>query len=292
MDKTDKELRGLIIRKVKEKRELFGLEDSFIDKELAFFIAQNKKLYLKLRDKFESNNDKSIKSKEFKKILKGVRSKLREIFGVFYLGGFESTEELIKSITKENVETIAFDILKLHRSSKERLRNYEEIYDNIYRITKIQPEIILDLASGYNAFSYFFLKESFQCSPNYTCCDIGKKDVILINKFFQNADIKGNAFYVDLTTDLSEIKRINADICFLFKALDSLEATSKYISEKILKEINSKFIVISFPTKSLGGGRSFFSTKRKWVDKLMKRLNYTYEEFSIPNEMFFVIKKE
>ncbi len=291
MDIPDKNLRILLVLKITEKKELEFLNKSFVEKELALFILENKNIYSKLRTKFTDNKEKSPKSKEFKKIVKGVRTKLRELFGVFYLRGFENAEQLINSITKENMENIAFDLLKVHRSSQERLRDYEEIYDKIKNITQISPKIILDLACGYNPFSYFFIKESFQCSPDYVCCDLSDKDVILFNKFFQNTGIEGNAFYCDLTKDHSELFKVNADICFLFKALDSLESASKNISEELLEKIKAKFIVVSFPTKSIGGNKQILRNKRAWFFKLLEKLGYTYEEFSIHNEMFLVVKK-
>lgn len=292
MDGVNKSLRQLLVSKIIEKKELNNLNKDFIEKELALFILENKVLYSKLKEKFFLSKKKLPKSKEFKKIIKSMRSRLRELFGVFYLRGFENTEQLINSITDDNMENIAFDLLKFHRSSKERLRDYEEIYNKIQSITKITPKIVLDLACGYNPFSYFFLKDGFGCSPSYVCCDLSNKDIILFNKFFQNAGIKGSAFYCDLTNDCLKLFKINTDICFLFKTLDSLETTSKNISEKLLKKIKAKFIVVSFPTKSIGGNKKIFKNKRSWFYKLLDKLGYTYEEFSIHNEMFFVVKKK
>jgi 16S rRNA (guanine(1405)-N(7))-methyltransferase len=291
MDKVDKSLRELIVLKIIEKKELEYLNKDFIEKSLALFILENKSTYTKLKEKFLKNEEKSSKAKELKIIVKGVRSRLRELFGVFYIRGFENAEQLISSITSENMEKVAFELLKTHRSSKERLRYHEEIYDKIAQITNIKPQLILDLACGYNPFSYFFLKESFQCSPDYICCDLSSKDIILFNKFFQNAGIKGESFYCDLTSDISIPKKVKADICFLFKTLDSLESASKNSSDRILKEINTKYFIVSFPTKSIGGNKQILKSKRAWFYKLLDRLSYTYEEFSIHNELFFVIKK-
>ncbi len=291
MQEIDKKLRELLISKIIEKKELQNLNKSFIDKELALYILQNKKLYLKIKVKFESETHKVEKSKEFKLLIKEVRSVLRELFGMFYEKDFQNTASLLNTLTKVNVDEVSFEILKLHRSSNERLRYYEEIYDNIAELTKLKPKIILDLACGYNAFSYTFLKESFQCSPEYICCDIGDKDIELFNKFFKKTGITGKAFYCDLTANREQLTNINADICFLFKALDSIETVSKYISETILKEINTKYFVVSFPTKSIGGNKQINPSKRTWFYKLLDKLEYTYEEFFIHNELFLVIKK-
>ncbi len=289
---ADNELKELLITKIIEKRELFHINRQFVSKELSLYILQEKKLFLKVKEKFKADKKRTIKSKEFKKIAKHVRSRLRKLFGVFYARGFENTEQLVNSIITSNADEVAFELLKLHRSSKERLRYYEDIYDHIARMIKIKPRVILDLACGYNGFSYFFMKESFQSSPDYVCCDLSNKDVLLYSKFFQNAEINGNAFYCDLTADITKATNVKADICFLFKALDSIESASRNYSERLLKEINTKYFVVSFPTKSIGGNKTIAKSKRAWFFKLLKRLDYSYEEFSIHNEIFFVVKKK
>lgn len=290
------DFKKIILEKVVEKKELKSLSKEYLHAELDKFISENNKLWEKLKEKYATNADKIQKSKEFKTTIKIIRTRLRAIFGVFYLKGFENTEELINSITPENKEAVAFNILKLHRSSKERLRNYEEIYDKIFELTKIQPKIILDLACGYNPFSYYFLRESFQCSPDYVCCDIGKKDIYLINKFFQNAEISGKAIYCDLRNNLDVIKKFNADICFMFKTLDSLETNSNkesnILTKKILKEIKTKYFVVSFASKSIGGNKTIDKKKRSWFYKLLQELSFSYDEFCIHNELFIIVKKK
>jgi len=291
MDEFDKKLRDIIIKKIKEKKELTYLNNNFISKELAIYILNNKKIYLNLKDKFEKNPDKIDKSRQFKKTIKDVRTKLREVFGVFYEYEFDNAYKLINEITKTNAEGIAFEILKLHKSSKERLRNYEEIYDKIFEITKIKPKIILDLAAGFNPFSYFFLEESFGVKPEYYCCDLSNKDILIINKFFENCDIKGKAFYCDLTSDISRLENINADICFLFKTLDSLETSSRNISKNLFN-LNSKFFIVSFPTRSIGGNALIPKERRAWFYKFLKESEFEYTEFETHNELFIVIKKK
>ena len=291
MQEVDKDLKKLLISKIKEKRELKPLNIEFIAKELALYILQNKKLYIKIKTKFKSETHEVQKSKEFKKLIKEVRARLRDLFSVFYESNFENSGNLIKKLTSENMDEISFEILKLHRSSNERLRYYEEIYDNIAKLTKLKPKLILDLACGYNPFSYSFIIESFDCSPEYVCCDLSDKDITLFNIFFKKVGINARAFYCDLTANREILTNINADICFLFKALDSLETVSKYISETILQEINTKYFVVSFPTKSIGGNKQINPSKRTWFYKLLEKLEYSYEEFSIHNELFLVICK-
>ena len=287
----DKELRELILAKVLQKKELAHLSKDFTKQQLEKYISENLKTYRKFKEKYNSSKEKIEKSKQLKTIIKEVRAKLRAVFGVFYNTGFENVTKLINKITSENADIICFDILKLHKSSDERLRNYEEIYDNINAIIKIKPQKILDLACGFNPFSYFFIEESFGCKPEYICCDISNKDIDNINLFFKKIKISGTAFICDLSNQYEQLKDISCDICFLFKTLDSLETNKKNVSEQVLQNINSKYVVVSFPSISIGNKKKIPKERRAWFYNLIEKLNYTYSEFEIHNELFIVIEK-
>jgi 16S rRNA (guanine(1405)-N(7))-methyltransferase len=284
-------LKDKIIEKIKEKKELNNLDENIIKKELALHILEDKKNFTVLQEKYDKHPDKLNKYKEFKSIVKALRARLRNIFGVFYLQGYDKTGSLIKNMNKTNYDELSFQILKMHRSSKERLRYYEEIYDKIFQIIKLKPNTILDLACGVNPFSYFFIEDSFDTRPEYYCCDIGKSDIYFINEFFKKVNIKGKAFFCDLTANRNKLSQYSVDVCFLFKALDSLESTTKNITEEILQEVKTKYFVVSFPTKSIGGKEKINPSKRAWFYKLLKNLCWEYEEFDIHNELFIVIRK-
>ena len=78
-----------------------------------------------------------------------------------------------------------------------------------------------------------------------------------------------------------------ADLCFMFKLLDSLETMRKNISKDLISSVDAKFIVVSFPTKTLSGKP--LSTKRLgWFRKLVG----IYSEFEVRNELFYIIKNK
>ena len=114
-----------------------------------------------------------------------------------------------------------------------------------------------------------------------------------INKYFNIANITGEAKSIDLIKD--EIKEIckDADVILLFKVLDSLEAIKKNISRKIIKDLsnNTANIVISFPTMSIGGKKDIKMKRRAWFDKLVSRSGFEVKQFNIPGEMFYVLSK-
>ena len=64
---ADNELKELLITKIIEKRELLHINRSFVSKELAIYLLQEKKLFTKVKEKFKADKKRTIKSKEFKK---------------------------------------------------------------------------------------------------------------------------------------------------------------------------------------------------------------------------------
>ena len=81
------------------------------------------------------------------------------------------------------------------------------------------------------------------------------------------------------------------DLVFLFKALDSFEQIKKNVSKELLEGIDSKHIVVSFPTKSLISKKEFKIEKRNWLINFINKKEWKYEQFEVENEVFFLIRK-
>ncbi len=201
--------------------------------------------------------DKLDKKKEFEKLVKFVKKNLYKGIGVFDKG--KKLEE--------------------HYSTKDR--DYD-IYLSIFGLTGF-PKKIIDLGAGVNPLSY----NKLGCKPEYLAYEINKGCVNQINTFFSKNKIKGKAY----CKDILEIKLPKANIYFLFKLLESIELVKSHkISEELIKKIPSKWIIVSFSTKTLSG-KPMRVPKRKWFDLMLNRLDYEYTLIDTENEMFYVIHK-
>jgi hypothetical protein len=134
-------------------------------------------------------------------------------------------------------------------------------------------------------------KKEFDCKPEYLACDISGEDMDFLNRFFSIKKINGSAKKIDLIKDNVFSLTKGFDICFLFKALDTLEAAKKNISREIIKNISSDFIVVSFATKSIGGKKSIRKERRSWFEKIVKKNGGECFVFEIENEIFYIVKK-
>ncbi len=278
-----------IIATIKEKKELSSLDDDFIKRMVDLYLAKNPKIKKKLEI-----HPKLEKAREFEALLKEIRKILHEIYGVFNLKSKER-EKLLEELEialgrthKIDDEVIALHkkILSTHQSTKERLNYYKRVYENIFKYTG-RPSRILDLASGLNPFSYVFMNIN---SLEYTASEISSADIRFIQRYFKTIStykrIIGATIKLDLIFDKSFPE---TEVCFLFKALDSLENIKKNISYEILSNIRAKYIVVSFPTKSLTG-KNISKKRLSWFLRIVKKLGYSYENFEIPNELFYILK--
>jgi len=227
-----------------------------------------KKYTDRVRKKYPKANEKSL--------IKEVKSELHKIAG------------FSKDIMKREKLLGKGDyvgILKTNQSTNERLKDYRDLYKEIFEITGI-PKSILDLACGINPISIIFM----DFKPNYYAYDINEADVEIVNKFFKQEKIKGKAEVMDVSK-IGNIKKLpKTDICFLFKALDVLENKGHKYSEELIKALKCKYIVASFATKTIGGKKMRYGY-RGWIERMLERIGYSYHKRELSNEVFYIISK-
>jgi len=257
-----------LVSEIKKKKEFKSLDDSFVNNALNKVVKENQ---LKLE-------------KDSEEIIKKTRAFLREVYGAFVSKGFNKRDKLLSMIKSlDDIETHQ-KILKQHISTAERIPYYTQVYSSIFAITG-QPKSVLDIAAGLNPVSYPFLK----CRPKYYAYELSETDAEFLQKYFDKMKIDGKALHGDITL-LSEMQKLpSADVCFLFKALDTLESVRWDVTKELFSNINCKWIVASFPMKSLGGRKIMPEKRLSWFLRIISQFEYT--KITIGDELFFVIRK-
>lgn len=266
----------LLFNKIKNKPIVY-VDDSFLLKHVKSYLEQN----VPCIDLINKNN---LKNKKIKLLIKTVRAKVRKVYGLFHDTRIEKRDALLDDYEMNRDKDALVDILRLHLSTKERISYMEELYDKIFKVTG-KPEKILDLGCGLNPLTYPWM----DVKAEYYAVEFNQKDVEFINRFFKVEKIKGKAIKLDLLDDYKKIKSHAVDVCFLFKVLDSLERVKRYISYEIIKNVNAKFIVVSFPLKTVTG-KQMRLEQRNWFEKLLGRLDKQFQVFSFKNEIFYLIQ--
>ena len=136
-------------------------------------------------------------------------------------------------------------ILSLHASTKERLPYYPQFYTFITtHVPNIQT--IMDLGCGFNPFSLHHL-------PNlktYHAYDIDTRTRDLLNRFFAQQSLPQTAACTDLAVETPAEK---ADLALLCKLVPVLEAQCTGRGFELARQLDTQFLAITYPTKSLGG---------------------------------------
>lgn len=280
-----KNLLEILLCEIKSKSQIKSLENNYILDKLNSYFLTNGDIRKKLENEFLSKKEKIKKSKLFKEVIKNIRQEIGIVYGSFLTSDFSKKEKLLQN------DVDAEFLLKLHKSTRERINFYNEIYSKIFNWYK--PKKIADLACGLNPLSYELISNQINFQPKYFASDLNPKDMDYLNSFFKRNFINGLAKAYDITKlgILEDDNFIDSDLVFLFKALDSFEFVQKNISKELIEKIPSKKIVVSFPTKSLISKKEFKREKRNWFIRFLEDKNYLFEQFEVENEEFFLISK-
>jgi len=285
--KIKEEIITQLVMDIRKKKELSSVDEDFIKNDLKKYFLKNPKKIIFLSEKF------SLKSKNYKQIIKEVRSNLRRVHGLFKEAG--KRDELFKELLKTKPTQKQFlelhkKILETHYSSKERLEFYPRLYKKLFQITGT-PNSILDLGSGINPFSVPFMDVK---KLTYFAYDISFDEIDLLNnyfKFMSRFNISGKAKILNLAEwqKISKLKKV--DLCFLWKMTDVLDRGRGHkVSELVISNLPAKFIVVSFPTVTVGG-KLMNQPRRRWMELMCQRLGFSYKIITEENEIFYVVSK-
>lgn len=220
-----------------------------------------------------------------------VRSKLHQVGTAFFVGSprYSSLLEELRRAKAEGPDDWAAALgraLGSHSSTKERLPFLEELYRSALANVP-DPESVLDLGCGLNPLCLPWM--GLPGSVRYRAYDIFGDMIEFLNGFFAIAGIDGAAEVRDLTGDVPSER---FDVALALKLLPTLDQIDPGAGERLLDSLNARTIIVSFPTKSLGGkrkGMSFNYESR--FTALAERRGWQFSRFELPNELVFVVTK-
>lgn len=226
-----------------------------------------------------------------KQVMRAARNKLHQIYGA-YMDNLnhnwlrKQVDKLPPEPPRSAVQKTARMIMDNHTSTAERMPMMTDVYRKIFEITG-KPKKILDCACGLNPFSVTWM--NLEPDAVYTGCDIDVKLLDIINSYFEKLGLPHKAECADL---LVSAPKEEADVAFLFKTLPCLEQQEKDVGEKILATLNARYIVVSYPSRSLGGKEKGMEDHyHNVISQLIDRMGLHHTKLEFPNEMFYLLKK-
>jgi len=227
----------------------------------------------------------STKTKKVTEIEELARNLLHRVWGAYY----STRPDFNKLFTKYSAGEIKQeDILRIHASTAERLPIATEFYTDISSIIG-KVESIADFGCGLHPllFSQFATVDGISVYDFY---DIDQEEIAFLNNVFTHQKLSSFHGYVaDLFVDIPPKEY---DVAFLFKLLPVLDMIKPHSGLDILRKINAKYIVVSFPTGSLSQNKlkmgDFY--RDEFLEKMTKS-HFMISQFSYMSEIVFVLQR-
>ena len=151
----------------------------------------------------------------------------------------------------------------------------DALYAKIFEITG-PPGRILDLACGLNPV---YLLRRFDCSV--VGVDISKSCVSLIPE----------GVWGDLLCE-GAVPQERFHIALLFKILPLLERQKAGSATDLLRAIDAEYLVVSFPTRTLGGRNVGMERNySEWMESHLPDNRTVAARFTTDNELYYVLKE-
>lgn len=228
--------------------------------------------------------------RNFKESVKATRNKLHQVAGA-YLDGRPDYADWTAQLKQTASDPAALrsaclTIMRRHASTRERLSILEPFYATT--LANIPPvHSILDVACGLNPLA----RPSMPLVPDaaYYACDIYSDMIEFLNTFFSLAGVPGAAFVCDL---ISNTPQHEVDLALALKILPPLEQVDKNAGINLLRSLNARYVLVSFPAQSLGGrDKRMAENYEQRFRTLIADEGWNVERFAFPSELAFVVRK-
>ena len=232
------------------------------------------------------------KRRTLKEAIKATKNKLHQVGGAYqeesvrYDAWLAALQQAAQTGDKEQLKATCKDIMRHHASTRERLSFLEEFYNTIFG--QIGPvSSIMDIACGLNPLSIPWMPLTGQTS--YFAYDIYQDLMDFLSAAWPYPDIQGHAETRDV---LQYPPTQEVDVALLLKAIPCLEQLDKAATRNLLESISAKYLVVSFPAKSLGGRNKGMVTyyESHFVESLVGE-NTAIERYIFPTELVFIVKR-
>jgi 16S rRNA (guanine(1405)-N(7))-methyltransferase len=195
--------------------------------------------------------EESAKRDTLKRAVKGVKSKLHQVYGAYedrldYGRAYRDLSAAYARGDEGEIRATCRQLLGLHASTRERLPVLSQFYELLFTRTGV-PRTLLDLACGLNPLALPWM--GLPPGTLYHAFDIDKERIAFLDRFFALTPVEGHAHCQDLICDPP---RQPADVALLLKTATCLERQRAGSTLDLLDRLHVAHVVVTFPVASLG----------------------------------------
>jgi 16S rRNA (guanine(1405)-N(7))-methyltransferase len=236
--------------------------------------------------------EEAPKAKNLADAEKRTKRRLHQIFGA-YTGQPDYTRLLLdltaasQSGDDATIRAACREAMAAHASTRERLAILDEFYGQIFAITGV-PNSIVDIACGLNPLAVPWM--GLTDDAHYVAYDIDSQMLSFVDGALALFGVKHHVETRDIVSDPPDDA---CDLALLLKSVPCLDQQDPAASARIIRAIQARRIVITFPTRSLGGhGKGMARNYRIRFDSLLTELGDGFAlvgEVELANELAFVV---
>jgi 16S rRNA (guanine(1405)-N(7))-methyltransferase len=176
-------------------------------------------------------------------------------------------------------------VMRAHASTRERVPHLDTLYMGIWQTTGV-PARLLDIGCGLGPLALPWMAVG---DATYLARDVDERPLATVRDFFA---LVGQPQSVGTLDAVAEVPSERADVALLLKLVPTLDRQDPGASARLLRGLEVRHAVVSFPARSLGGrGKGMERTYRERLDRLVAesaRVN-AVTETSVQNELVFVL---
>jgi len=228
--------------------------------------------------------------KSVKDAVKAARKKLHYVVAP-YLGNpdYDAAEIVLQDAFQSGhadlIRETCADIMESHASTRERLSVVEDFYSQVFAITGM-PNTLLDLACGLNPLSFPWM--GLPISTRYHAFDIHERRVGFLNRYFL---LQGLPPLAEVRDVLSRYPVRSADIALILKEVHRFERRQRGCSLPLLEALRVRYLVVSFPTRSLSKRRRLTGQYRRLFHSIIQGKPWNVTEIQFESELVFCVDK-
>jgi 16S rRNA (guanine(1405)-N(7))-methyltransferase len=179
-------------------------------------------------------------------------------------------------------------VLMQHASTRERLPHIQELYPRIWDATAGPPASLLDLGCGLGPLALPWME--LPATTLYAAVDVDGVELAIVDQFLE---LVGQPHRIQAMDLAAKTPASSAETALLLKLVPILDRQDPTAAAGLLRELDVRHAVVSFPGRSLGGReKGMQRSYRARLEELLRDLGprvVAVSEISVPNELVFVL---
>lgn len=238
------------------------------------------------------------KGLRLKDAVKATKNKLHQVAGAYLDKPPDYAHWLhyLAAPSPDARKTVCAQLMRTHASTRERLATLDTFYAEIFaavtaRIGAVRS--VIDLACGLNPLAIPWMP--LADNAVYDAYDVYDDMAAFFTQAFPLLGVSGAGHAVDVTqmsfdNSPSEVRLY--DLALIIKAIPCLQQLDKNIGEHLLRNVNARCMVVTYPALSLGGrSKGMRETYAAQFDALVADSTWHVKRLDFPNELAFVVEK-